>query len=102
MTSNVGPLFTECLGDRFAQGAHGDDLHPFGHWLARGATSRGRDDRCRKSVSCRLTESSSEARDAPKLTEEPDLTDDQVCGVEEYVPSEDCTQVATCVMPAEM
>lgn len=32
--------------------------------------------------------------------EEPDLTDDQICGVEEYVPSEDCTQVATCVMPA--
>ena len=81
MTSNVEPLFTECLGDRFTQRAHGDDLHPFGHWLTRAATSWGRNDRCRKSVSCRLTESSSEARDGSKFAEEPDLTDSDECAI---------------------
>jgi len=29
--------------------------------------------------------------------EEPDLTDDQVCGVEEYTPSTECTALAECI-----
>jgi hypothetical protein len=31
--------------------------------------------------------------------EEPDLTDGQVCGTEEYTPSADCIAVVTCVTP---
>ncbi len=32
--------------------------------------------------------------------EEPELTDDQVCGVEAYEPSAECIAVAVCVTPA--
>ncbi len=31
--------------------------------------------------------------------EEPDLTDGQVCGTEEYTPSADCVAVVTCATP---
>lgn len=32
--------------------------------------------------------------------EEPDMTDGQVCGTEEFTPSADCIAVVTCVTPA--
>lgn len=34
--------------------------------------------------------------------EEPDLTDDQICGVETYTPSADCTAVGVCITAATM